>query len=367
MIRRRFLQHGAALTLTAGFPAAARSLPMFDPFAPEPGPWRTYEVTTKIELVTAAGAAQAWIPVPAFAEAIWIRPAPSRTTTNAATAKLVRDAASGTQMIHAEWAASAAVPSIVLAGRAATRDRSVDLKKPVNGAELSGPERLRYTAPTALLPIDGIVKQTADKITAGTGTEIEKARAIYEWVVTNTFRDPKIAGCGTGDIKAMLLGGNLGGKCADVNALYVGLARASGLPARTLYGIRAGPSAFGYQSLGANTADVTQEQHCRAEVFLTGYGWVPADPADVGKVVLEEPPGHLAPDNPLVTDAHTTLFGAWESNWIAYNDGADVVLPGSARGTLPFLMYPQAEVDGNRLDCLKADDFRYTISAREVV
>jgi len=78
---------------------------------------------------------------------------------------------------------------------------------------------------------------------------------------------------------------------------------------------------------------------------------VPVDPADVRKVVLEEPPGHLALDNALVTDARTTLFGAWESNWVAYNDGHDVRLPGSSHRELGFLMYPQAEAGGERLDC----------------
>ena len=82
--------------------------------------------------------------------------------------------------------------------------------------------------------------------------------------------------------------------------------------------------------------------------------------------MLEEPPGHLALDNALVTDARTTLFGAWESNWVAYNDGHDVRLPVSSHRELGFLMYPQAEAGGERLDCLAADDFRYTITAHEI-
>jgi len=133
-----------------------------------------------------------------------------------------------------------------------------------------------------------------------------------------------------------------------------------------LYGIRVGPSAFGYTSLGRSGPDVTAAQHCRAEVFLTGFGWVPADPADVRRVILEEPPGHLPLDNPLVTDARTTLFGAWESNWVAYNDGQDVVLPGSSSPALGFLVYPQAEIGGERRNPLAAATFRYTIAAREV-
>jgi hypothetical protein len=33
---------------------------------------------------------------------------------------------------------------------------------------------------------------------------VDRARAIYEWIVENTFRDPKVKGCGIGDISTML-------------------------------------------------------------------------------------------------------------------------------------------------------------------
>src|SRR5262249_25114493 len=152
---------------------------------------------------------------------------------------------------------------------------------------------------------------------------------IYEWIVENTYRDASVRGCGIGDIAAMLESGSLGGKCADLNALTVGLARASGLPARDVYGLRVAPSRFGYTSLGAGSQIVTKAQHCRAEVFLTGFGWVPIDPADVRKVMLEEPPGHLAIDNDRVGVVREALLGAWEGNWLAYNFAHDLALPGS--------------------------------------
>jgi transglutaminase-like putative cysteine protease len=74
----------------------------------------------------------------------------------------------------------------------------------------------------------------------------------------------------------MLESGNLGGMCADLNALYVGLARASGLPARDVYGIRAAKSELGYKSLGASSENISKAQHCRAEVFLDPWGWSPS-------------------------------------------------------------------------------------------
>jgi hypothetical protein len=80
----------------------------------------------------------------------------------------------------------------------------------------------RYLEPTQLIPTDGIVRDTARGITEGAKTDADKARAIYEWIVENTFRDPKVRGCGLGDIKTMLETRYFGGKCADLNALYVG-------------------------------------------------------------------------------------------------------------------------------------------------
>jgi transglutaminase-like putative cysteine protease len=153
---------------------------------------------------------------------------------------------------------------------------------------------------------------------------------------------------------------------ADLNALFVGLARAAGIPARDVYGIRTAKSDRGYKSLGASSETITKSQHCRAEVHLAGYGWVPVDPADVRKVVLEEPPGNRSLDDEMVKAARTRLFASWEMNWMAYNFAHDVELPGAKGGSVPFLMYPQAETDEQRLDCLDPDNFRYQITAREL-
>jgi transglutaminase-like putative cysteine protease len=210
------------------------------------------------------------------------------------------------------------------------------------------------------------VKETADKATKGATTDIEKARAIYEWIVENTFRDPKTRGCGRGDIRFMLESGDLGGKCADLNALYVGLARAAGLPARDVYGIRVAKSELGYKSLGVASDHISKAQHCRAEVYLSQHGWVPVDPADVRKVVLEEPPGNLKLDDEMVSKSRTRLFGSWEMNWMGYNYAHDVALPGSSGQPLVYFMYPQAETAEGRIDPLDPDNFKYEITVKEI-
>jgi transglutaminase-like putative cysteine protease len=360
--RRDLLKTGAAVSLVAGLPRQAAAQ---GSFAPQPGAWREFEIVTKVEVMTTVGKTQAWIPVPSVNEKDWFKSSPSQWTTNGKAA-LKRDPKYAAGLVHVEWAEAEAAPVIEITSVIKTRDRAIDLSKPGKVEALSAAERKLYLGATELIPTGGIVKETADKITKGAKTDLEKARAIYEWVVDNTFRDAKVRGCGIGDIGSMLKTGNMGGKCADINSLYVGLARAAGLPARDVYGLRVAPSKFGYKSLGASSAVISRAQHCRSEVYLAGFGWVPVDPADVRKVALEEPPGNLKIDDPKVVAARKALFGSWETNWLAYNFAHDVALPGSSGPKLGFLMYPQAETATVRLDSLDPDNFKYTIMCREL-
>jgi transglutaminase-like putative cysteine protease len=360
--RRSFVKAGVAASLAAGL---ARTAGAEAGYAPRPGAWRTFRMRTLVEIARPEGKMQAWVPLPAVNEADWARVIANEWTTGAKASRL-RDPKYGAEMLHVEWTDGDPNPAVEIISTVAVRDRYVDLGRPGAAAPLSEADRTLYTGATALVPTDGIVKQTSDSITASAKTDLEKARAIYEWIVDNTFRDPKTRGCGIGDIAAMLKSNNLGGKCADLNALYVGLARAAGLPARDVYGIRVGASKFGYKSLGANSETITKAQHCRAEVYLTGYGWLPVDPADVRKVVLEEPPANLALLNPKVISARRGLFGSWEGNWIAYNFAHDIGLPGAKGPVVDFLMYPQAETAAGRLDSLEPDAFKYVITASEL-
>ncbi|HEY3456504.1 MAG TPA: transglutaminase domain-containing protein [Bryobacteraceae bacterium] len=281
------------------------------------------------------------------------------------TAEIVESRADGLGIITVEFPAGVK-PVITLTSRVATRNYTVDFSAPGIARKSDQAELQHFLRPTRLLPTDGIVKTTAAQITRGLKSDLERARAIYEWVVENTFRNPKTRGCGRGDIRLMLASKNLGGKCADINALYVGLARAAGLPARDVYGIRVAQSELGYKSLGTSSENITKAQHCRAEVYIGGYGWAPIDPADVRKVALEEPPGNRPLDDDMVTNARARLFGSWEMNWVAYNFAHDVTLPKSAGAPVSFLMYPQAETSDGRLDNLDPDSFRYEITSREI-
>jgi len=366
--RRRFLRAGAALAAPAAvglplaaLPGGANAQTAFDP---RPGSWRTLEITTRFEVFMPTGQTRAWLPMPSVASD-YQQVEGSRWSGNADAVRVVSDGKYGASMLYAEFSESNGTPVIELVSRVRTRDRATDFAR--RGPAKEDSDTLKfYLQPTDLIPLDGIVRKTALAITKNAKSDEAKARAIYEWICDNTFRDPKTKGCGIGDVKAMLETGNLGGKCADLNALFVGLARSVGLPARDVYGVRVIKSQFGYRSLGAGTANITRAQHCRAEVYLQAQGWVPVDPADVRKVVLEEKPQPTTVSDPLVQAVRPKLFGAWEMNWLAYNTAHDVALPGSNGPRIGFLMYPQAENREGRLDSLDPDNMKYSISGREI-
>lgn len=334
-------------------------------FNPQVKDWRQFEVHTDIEVPASGQATQLWLPL-ASVHSDWQRSLGVQVDSNGSTETLA-DPVYGARMVMAQFAPAASAPArLRVTERVQVRDRRVDWTRP-NGAQLSAEDQAFWTAPTRLLPTDGIVRETALRAIGGAATEVAKARAIYEWVIANAFRDQAVKGCGPGDIRGMLESGNLGGKCADLNALFVGLCRSVGVAARDVYGLRLAPSAFGYKQLGGHSASLSGAQHCRAEVFIPRFGWVAMDPADVTKVMRAETPEWLrVPTGPVVSPVYRALFGAWEGNWMAYNDAHDLVLPERDGPALPYLMYPVGQVGTAPLDSHQPKAFRYHISAQAV-
>jgi transglutaminase-like putative cysteine protease len=361
MNRRNFLRitGAAAASLALPLPTFGRAQ------AATPSPWRVFEVTTHIELLHPKGASRVWVPLPLAVETEFQKLLGNSWDAPGGRASFEHDARYGVTMVAAEWA-EGVKPVLEVKSKVTTRDWFVDLTAKPAKATLDSASRKLWTAPTRLIPTDGLVLATAKKVTEGvTGGAVDQARVLYAWVCDNSYRDPKAKGCGLGDVNSMLATQTLGGKCADINGLFIGLARALGIPARDAYGIRVADSQRGYKALG-RSGDITKAQHCRAEFFAEGYGWIPVDPGDVRKVILEEPPGNLPVTDAKVVAARAALFGSWEMNWMAYNYGHDVPLPGSARSSVGFLMYPQGETADGLLDCLDAPNFQYTITSREV-
>jgi transglutaminase-like putative cysteine protease len=360
--RRQLLQSAAAAAGSLSLPLAAFAQERR--FEPQPSVWRTFEVTTRVDVNLSQGATRVWLPIPSV-NTDWQRSLESSFSSNGATTR-VTDGREGTSILQADFAETVKQPFVELTSRVQTRNRATDWQRK-GAVQLDAADRAYWVQPTVLIPTDGIVRDTALKAVGDARTDEEKVRRLYDWVVAHAFREPTVRGCGEGDIKTMLETGNMGGKCADINALFVGLARAVGVPARDVYGVRLAPSAFGYKELGGNPASLKGAQHCRAEVFLQAHGWVAMDPADVAKVMRQETPNWIKTvADPVVAPVYKALYGGWEGNWVGFNMAHDVALPGSRLGKLGFLMYPVAEDKQGRFDSYAPDDFKYQITSKEI-
>ena len=220
-------------------------------------------------------------------------------------AELINDPTYGAQILRSTWARARPRNTLKSVSR-----RSLRPKRATDGA--NQPSRTAISGgPNGERPDRWYRAHSVEHIVAGRTDPRERLRAIYDWVVDTTWRNPDTPGCGLVDIKAMLEFGNFGGKCVDINGLMVGLARAAGIPARDVYGVRVADSRL-YPSLG-KSGDISKAQHCRAEAYLEDAGWFPIDPADVRKVVLEQ---KLAVDSAEVHELRERLFGNWKMNWV---------------------------------------------------
>ena len=329
--------------------------------------WRTFELTTRAQILKPQGVSRAWLPLPLAADTDWQRAAVNTWSGNARRTEVVQAGKYGVSMLYAEWESGQKEPFVELRSRVATRDRDADLSRR-SAPSLSRAESALYTAPTETIPCDGLVRETALlRMAKGARTDVEKGRRIYEWIVENTFRDPKTRGCGTGNIKAMIESGNYGGKCADLNGLFVAFARSLGIPARDVYGIRVASSAHGYKSLGASSAGDQQGAALPRGVLRGGSGLGARRP---GRRAQGRPRGAARTacgqrsEGGGGPEAAVRVMGD-ELGGLQYGPRR-APRPGSSGPQVPFLMYPNAETGGERLDQLDPDGFKYAIGAREV-
>lgn len=264
---------------------------------------------------------------------------------------IYRDARFGNNILYAEWRGNTKERSLTYTFNVKRRQH-ITKDFPKKEMDFSKEEFAKYLESTKSLPITSKVKQYADKITKGKKTIFAKARAIYDWIVDNMYRDPNVKGCGLGEVETLLE--TKGGKCADIHSVFVALARASGVPAREVFGIRIPKGKDG---------DMTKAQHCWAEFYLPGYGWVVVDPADVRKAILEQKLT-LEQAKPL----REYYFGAVDESRITFGTGRDIILNPKQDGSpLNYFMYPYAEADGKPLnEDLYGFNIGYKITFKEL-
>jgi transglutaminase-like putative cysteine protease len=185
----------------------------------------------------------------------------------------------------------------------------------------------RFLLPDRLVPINGEIAQLSGQQTEGATEPVDKARRLYNYVVSTMHYDHDGAGWGRGD--AVWACENKHGNCTDFHSLFIAMARAAGIPARFEIGFSL-PAGVSQGAIGG--------YHCWAEFYVQGIGWIPVDASEASKN----------------KDMADYFFGATDQNRVMFTLGRDIRLKPAQKGDLlNYFVYPYAELDGKPFDGLK--------------
>ena len=362
MKRRTFLKSSALLSTTMLVnPNFAFAKTETNAFGIKDG-YRKFTIENNYKLEASEEDTQLWVPVPLtskYQELVNIT-----FNGNYKKAEVVTNAYD-TKVLYVLWHKGKEARELNVTFEVMTNQKSMDLSA-AKDSMTYGDDEKTYLLATAHIPVTDKLKAYTKEIIKDAKTPLEKAKAIYDWTVVTMYRDNSVIGCGIGDAKKALEEKIYGGKCTDVSSVFVCLLRNANIPAREVFGIRAGKSNISKACGKADEkgfAKITGGQHCRAEFFINGLGWVPADPADVTKVRLAE---NLTNNDQKIKDAKAFMFGSWEMNWVAFNYARDFVLnPKPTQYPLNMLGYPYAEVGEDPKDYYDTKGFAYTYTSQE--
>jgi transglutaminase-like putative cysteine protease len=185
---------------------------------------------------------------------------------------------------------------------------------------LSKKEQQQDLLPDKLVPITGVPAELAAKVTAGKTAELDKTRAIYDYVFDNMRYEKTGTGWGRGDV--LYACDAKKGNCTDFHSLFIAMARSQGIPARFEIGFPL--------PADKHSGDIAG-YHCWAEFFDPQHGWVPVDISEAWK-------------HPSKKDYY---FGAYDEDRMQFSMGRDLKLnPPQAGEALNYFVYPYVEVAG---------------------
>src|SRR3989338_7038996 len=214
---------------------------------------------------------------------------------------------------------------IILSLMAKRREYSTSGNLETSSKNLSG-----FLKADRLVPVNGEIKKLAEEITHGKSNNLEKARAIYDYLIdelTYSKDDPKV--CGIGD--SLLTLQYKKGICTDYHSLFISLVRSLGIPAKFEIGFR----------IPEDTREgKLNGYHCWAKFYLEDKGLVPVDISEADK-------------HPEKKDY---FFGRIDENRVHLTSGRDIVLAYAQDSPpLNFFVYPYAELGGERFDTIETD------------
>lgn len=181
-------------------------------------------------------------------------------------------------------------------------------------------ELKRFLQPDKLVPVTGRPADIAAQQVKPGMSELEEARALYNYTFANMRYDKSGTGWGHGD--TLWACDSKRGNCTDFHSLFISMARSQHIPARFEIGFSV-PE-------GQNSGQIPG-YHCWAEFYTRDQGWFPVDISEAWK--------HQ--------EKKDYFFGAHDVNRVQFTLGRDLELsPRQHDERLNYFVFPYVELDG---------------------
>ena len=213
------------------------------------------------------------------------------------------------------------------------REVVVDLERVRADGEDSATQFVVFKKPDKLVLVDAEISKLSREITAGKETTLEKARAIYDYVLGKMTYDKNHVGWGLGSTRHACDVGK--GNCTDFHALFNSLCRAQGIASGFEIGL--------YLPYEKGKEEPLGGYHCWAFFRVPGKTWVPVDCSEADRF----------------RERGEFFFGGHTSNRVTLSSGRDILLePRQIGEPLNYFLNPYAEADGKPLKTEKTWSYR---------
>ncbi len=315
-----------SLRAVAATPPASTPAPQYTEF----GPSRTFAIiySAKISEVPAGTRLlRIWLPVPSDSSVQTIHK-----LNFSRPAQFTHDRKYGNRIAYWEITSPAESDSITMTFTCTRREIRVDLARVArDGADQETQPEAQFAVfkkPDRLVVVNEPIRRLAAQITAGQRTTLEKAKAIYDYVLANMRYDKSGTGWGTGSTEYACAVGR--GNCTDFHSLFNSLCRAEGIASEFEIGL--------YLPYERNASEPVGGYHCWASFRVPGRTWVPVDCSEAWR-------------EPARRDF---FFGGHTNNRVTLSVGRDLTLePEQAGEPLNYFVDPYGEADGKPVTAKK--------------